>query len=82
MGFLGIVTTYATVRLIGISALNVIGVIVYLQFATQGWIEPEVANIPGAAGGGALLWGISALPTLLAFIVFDVLWLISSASCF
>ena len=58
------------------SALNVIGVIAYVLSSTQGWVEPEAANIPGAAGGGALLWGMTALPTLLAFIVIDVLWLI------
>ena len=58
------------------SLLNVIGVILYLQFATQGWVEPEVADVPGAAGGGVVLWGLTALPTLLAFIVINVLWLI------
>ncbi len=58
------------------SLLNIIGVIVYLLFATQGWIEPELADVPGAIGGGAIVWGLTALPTLLAFIVIDVLWLI------
>jgi hypothetical protein len=38
--------------------------------------KPEVAGVPGAAGRGALVWGLAGLPTLLAFIVIDVLWLI------
>jgi len=58
------------------TALNLVGVIVYLEFATQGWVEPEVADIPGASGGGAIMWGLTAMPTLLAFIAIDVLWLI------
>jgi len=58
------------------SLLNVIGVIVFLHFATQEWIEPELADVPGASGGDAMAWGVTALPTLLAFIVIDVMWVI------
>lgn len=45
--------------------INTIGVVAYLYFSPLGWVEPQVADIPGAVGGGAMLWGLTALPIFL-----------------
>jgi hypothetical protein len=37
--------------------VNAIGAVVYLIVASRlWWIEPEVADIPGASGGSAFIW--------------------------
>src|SRR4051812_27578442 len=54
--------------------LNGIGVITYLVFASHCWIEPELADFPGASGGAPIVWGLTALPLLLVFLVLDSIW--------
>lgn len=44
---------------------NVVAVVIYLIAASVGWVEPEVADVPGAAGGGALVWFLLAVPVVL-----------------
>jgi hypothetical protein len=49
---------------------NIVAVGVYLIAASFGWVEREVADIPGASGGGALVWFFLAVPVLiLSFLV-------------
>ena len=48
---------------------NVIGMVLFLHFATKTWIEPELANEPGASGGEFMVWGLSALPIFLLFML-------------
>ncbi len=48
---------------------NPIGVALFLRFAAQTWIEPELANEPGASGGASMVWGLSALPVFLIFML-------------
>jgi hypothetical protein len=50
-------------------ALNAGGIALFFAFAVKTWIEPELANIPGASGGAAFVWGVSALPIFLLFVV-------------
>ena len=56
--------------------LNTIGVIAYLLFASRCWIEPELANMPGASGGAPIIWGLTALPILITFFTIDFLWVL------
>jgi hypothetical protein len=50
-------------------AANVVGMALFLYLAVQTWIEPELANEPGANGGEFIVWGITALPVLLLFLL-------------
>jgi hypothetical protein len=50
-------------------ALNAAGIALFFALAVKTWIEPELANVPGASGGAAFVWGLSALPVFLLFIV-------------
>ena len=46
-------------------AANFFAVVVYLTAASAGWVEREIENFPGAAGGGAIVWFIFAVPVFL-----------------
>jgi len=69
--------TSAIVRLLGFSALNSVGIVLYLVFAVPCWIEPELADVPGASGGAADVWGLTALPVLAGFVVINAGWLLA-----
>lgn len=48
--------------------VNACGVVAFLIVASRvGWIEPELADVPGAIGGGAIVWALMAFPIVLAF---------------
>jgi hypothetical protein len=44
---------------------NIVAIGVYLIAASFGWVEREVADIPGASGGGAVVWFFLAGPVLI-----------------
>lgn len=48
---------------------NLLGMALFLRLAMPTWIEPELANEPGAGGGEFIVWGMSALPVFLLFMV-------------
>ena len=50
-------------------ALNICGIGLFFALAVRTWIEPELANEPGASGGAAIVWAGSALPVFLLFII-------------
>ena len=52
--------------------VNTIGSILYLVTASSSWVEPEVANIPGARGGGALVWFLFVVPIFLLFFLGNI----------
>lgn len=52
--------------------VNIIGCALYLVAASFGWVEPEVAEIPGASGGGALVWFLFAVPIFLLFFLGNI----------
>jgi hypothetical protein len=41
---------------------NVVAILFYLLAAAPSWVNPELADIPGAAGGGAVIWFLLAVP--------------------
>lgn len=50
-------------------AFNAAGIALFFDLAVKTWIEPELDNGPGTNGGAAVVWGMSALPVLLFFLV-------------
>lgn len=48
---------------------NLIGMALFLDLAVKTWIEPDLANEPGANVGDGIVWGLTALPILLLFMV-------------
>lgn len=50
-------------------AVNVVGIICFFDLAVRSWIEPELANEPGASGGTAFYWAVTALPVFLLFTI-------------
>jgi len=69
-------TRFAGARLLGMTALNTYGILFFLATASHYWIEPELADVPGASGGDAVAWGVTALPIMVGFFLIDLLWLI------
>ena len=55
-------------------AANILGLALYLYFASKTWIEPELRGENVATGGVAMVWGLSALPILLVFFLADGIW--------
>lgn len=49
--------------------VNFAGMIVFFRAASYFWIEPELANIPGASGGAAFGWIALAFPIFVFFIL-------------
>jgi hypothetical protein len=56
-------------------AANVVGAAAYLWIASKTWIEPELRHEAVARGGDGVVWTLTALPVLIAFLVVDLLWL-------
>ena len=46
-------------------AANAAAAAAYLLVASVAWTEPEVRDIPGASGGGAVIWVLTAVPLFL-----------------
>jgi hypothetical protein len=47
--------------------LNAVGIWAFLHVAAQSWIEPELADAPGASAGAGIAWSVSALPIVVLF---------------
>ena len=43
---------------------NILGIVCFLYLAVPTWVEPELANEPGASSGESVVWAFSALPIL------------------
>lgn len=48
---------------------NSVGVLLFLILASSAWIEPELANVPGASGGAAFGWFATAVPVFVGFAI-------------
>ncbi len=53
---------------------NLAGIVAFLRLASVTWIEPELKDFPGASGGAAIVWGLTALPVFLAFTLANLIW--------
>ena len=62
--------------------INAIGIICYLWLASVCWMEPELANVPGASGGAPIVWGLTALPVLGLFCILDIFWFLFACGIF
>jgi hypothetical protein len=54
--------------------LNVLGVIVYLLWASQTWIAPQEKGMNTASSGDALVWGVVVLPLFAVFFILNLIW--------
>jgi hypothetical protein len=57
-------------------ATNAVGIAAFLALASESWIEPELADVPGASGGQAFVWAMTALPVLVFFSIANLGWLL------
>lgn len=48
---------------------NLAGAMGYLWLASRTWIEPELRGEDVARGGDAIIWGMTALPVLITFVI-------------
>ena len=55
-------------------ALNAGGIATFLCLASRFWIEPELADVPGANGGNAFGWIVFAAPILILFVLGSLVW--------
>jgi len=59
---------------------NVVGAFLFLFVGATWWIEPELAEVPGAIGAAPFFWVLTTLPILALYVVLDIgpsLWAIS-----
>jgi len=50
-------------------AFNAGGIALFFHFAVESWVDPELDLGPGTNGGEAVVWGMSAFPVFLFFLV-------------
>ena len=61
------------------ASINAIGAGLFLSIAASCcWIEPELANEPGASAGDAFVWAIYALPIFTVFVLTDLAILVTA----
>lgn len=70
--------TKARMLTVGYLILNVMGALLFLAVASKTWIEPEVADIPGASGGAGIVWFLSAVPIFVLFVLLDSCFLLGA----
>lgn len=57
-------------------AANAGGIIAFPLSASRFWIEPEVADVPGANVENAFGWIVFAAPILILFVLGNLVWII------
>jgi hypothetical protein len=58
--------------------VNAAGIGAFLLLASNFWIEPELADIPGASGGAFVGWFVYAVPIFVFFVLANIFWLAAS----
>lgn len=53
---------------------NVVGIAIFLFVASNYWVEPELASVPGANVGSAFGWIVFAAPIPLMFLLGGAVW--------
>ena len=61
-------------RCITVTLLNVATMIWYVHVASKYWIEPSLADVPGASGGAFVGWFATAVPIVAWCAVLNWLW--------
>lgn len=51
---------------------NVAGAFLFLYVASMFWIEPELADIPGASGGAGIAWFFFVAPIILVAVILNL----------
>ena len=59
---------------LAVLALNVLGVIAYLLWASQTWVIPQERGMGTTTPGDALVWGAFVLPLFGAFFIVNLIW--------
>ncbi len=59
---------------LAVLALNVLGVIAYLLWASQTWVIPQERGMSTTTAGDALVWGAFVLPLFAAFFIVNLAW--------
>jgi hypothetical protein len=59
---------------IALIVLNLLAIFFYVKNASLAWAIPEEAGLNPAMAGPSMVWGLGALPILLAFIVVNGIW--------
>jgi hypothetical protein len=54
--------------------INAIAIFFYIRNASLAWAIPEEAGLNPAILGPSMVWGLGALPILLAFVLVDGAW--------
>ena len=57
---------------------NVFGVIIYLYLSVPLWAPDSLANTSGAGVGTPIIWGLTALPVLLFFMLVNLIIIIGA----
>ncbi|HWU95728.1 MAG TPA: hypothetical protein VN029_09015 [Sphingomonas sp.] len=55
---------------------NLAGIGAFLLVASQYWVEPEIADIPGASIGNAFGWFFEAMPLFAVFVLANPVWML------
>ena len=61
-------------------AASAVGIYFYLRNASLSWAIPEEAGLDPALSGVSLVWGISALPIMIVFILLHIAFYVYSVS--
>jgi hypothetical protein len=57
--------------------INLAGIGAFLLIASQYWVEPDIADIPGASIGNAFGWFLEAVPVFAIFVLANPIWMLS-----
>lgn len=59
----------------GVVGVNGAIAVVFLWLSSRQWIEPEVRDIPGASGGGPVVFSLLVLWILVPLLILNPIWL-------
>jgi hypothetical protein len=57
---------------------NALGIFIFLTVASRFWVEPDLADVPGANIGSAFGWIFFAAPIFGLFVLANLIWLVFS----
>ena len=60
----------------GIVLFNLFGACVFLLVSSLFWVDPRIADVPGASGADPILWAQIAFPIAKIFVPFNLLFIL------